>query len=115
MSILSGFRLWLPAAFALGGRFRRDCGMDSRVVEIGIVIPPAVIRLFGDLTGSQSGGLLLPGTETLLQIGCMDAASKNLSTQPNQSIRAGDTKKLTPTSSPRSRLRWPTNWMMKGW
>ena len=65
MSILSGFRLWLPAALALGGRFRRDCGMDSRVIEIGIVIPPAVVRLFGDLTGSKLGGLFLPGTETL--------------------------------------------------
>ena len=69
MSILSSFRLWLPAAFALGRLFRRDCGMDSRIIEIRVVIPPAVIRLFGDLTGSQPGGLLLPGTETLLQIG----------------------------------------------
>ena len=73
MSILSGFRLWLPAALALGGRFGRDCGMDSRVVEIRVMIPPAVVRLFGDLTGSQLGGLLLPGTETLLQISCMDS------------------------------------------
>lgn len=32
MSILSGFRLWLPAAFARGGYFGRDCGMDARVV-----------------------------------------------------------------------------------
>ena len=53
MSILSSFRLWLPAAFALGRLFRRDCGMDSRIIEIRVVIPPAVIRLFGDLTGSQ--------------------------------------------------------------
>ena len=74
MSILSGFRLWLPAAFALGGRFRRNGSMDSRIIEIRVVIPPAVIRLFGDLTGSQPGGLLLPGTETLLQISRMDAA-----------------------------------------
>ena len=95
MFILSGFRLWLPAAFALGGRFRRDCGMDSRVVEIGIVIPPAVIRLFGDLTGRQSGGLLLPGTETLLQISCMDTTIKNLSTQTDQTIHVGDAKKLS--------------------
>ena len=74
MFILSGFRLWLPAAFALGGRFRRNGSMDSRIIEIRVVIPPAVIRLFGDLTGSQPGGLLLPGTETLLQISRMDAA-----------------------------------------
>ena len=86
MFILSGFRLWLPAAFALGGRFRRNGSMDSRIIEIRVVIPPAVIRLFGDLTGSQPGGLLLPGTETLLQISRMDAAIKNLRTQTDQTI-----------------------------
>ena len=53
MSILSGFRFWLPAAFARGGYFGRDCGMDARVVVIGVVVPPAVVCLFGDLTGSQ--------------------------------------------------------------
>ena len=95
MSILSGFRLWLPAAFARGGCFRRNGSMDSRVVEIGVMIPPAVVRLFGDLTGSQHGGLLLPGTETLLQISCMDAAIKNLSTQTDQTIRVDDAKKLS--------------------
>lgn len=76
MSILSGFRLWLPAAFAHSGCFRWDCGMDAHVVEIGVMIPPAVVCLFGDLTGSQPGRLLLPGTKTLLQIGRMDAAVK---------------------------------------
>lgn len=76
MSILSGFRLWLPAAFAHSGCFRRDCGMDAHVVEIGVMIPPAVVRLFGDLTGSQPGRLFLPCTKTLLQIGRMDAAIK---------------------------------------
>ena len=95
MSILSGFRLWLPAAFARGGYFGRDCGMDARVVEIGVMIPPAVVRLFGDLTGSQPGRLFLPGTKTLLQIGRMDAAVKNLSTQTDQTIRVGDTEKLS--------------------
>ena len=92
MSILSGFRLWLPATFARSGYFRRDCGMDARVVEIGVVIPPAVIRPFGDLTGSQLGRLFLPCTEALLQIGRMNAAIKNLSTQTDQTIRVGDTK-----------------------
>lgn len=95
MSILSGFRLWLPAAFAHSGCFRRDCGMDAHVVEIGVMIPPAVVRLFGDLTGSQPGRLFLPCTKTLLQIGRMDAAIKNLSTQTDQTIRVGDTEKLS--------------------
>lgn len=87
MSIFSGFWLWLPAAFALGGCFRQDCGMDLRVIEIGIVIPPTVVFLFGDLTGSQPGGLLLPRTETLLRIDCVDAALKNLSMQTKLLIR----------------------------
>ena len=95
MSILPGFRLWLPAAFAHSGCFRRDCGMDAHVVEIGVMIPPAVVRLFGDLTGSQPGRLFLPCTKTLLQIGRMDAAIKNLSTQTDQTIRVGDTEKLS--------------------
>ena len=95
MSILSGFRLWLPAAFARGGYFGRDCGMDARVVVIGVVVPPAVVCLFGDLTDSQPGRLLLPGTKTLLQIGCMDAAVENLSTQTDQTIRVGDSKQFS--------------------
>ena len=53
MSILSGFRLWLPAAFARGGYFGRNCGMDARVVVIGVVVPPAVVCLFGDLVPSS--------------------------------------------------------------
>ena len=36
MSILSGFRLWLPAAFARGGCFRWDSCVDSRVIEIRV-------------------------------------------------------------------------------
>ena len=92
MSILSRFRLWLPAAFARGWHFRWDSCVDSRVVEIRVMIPPAVVRLFGDFTGSQLGGLFLPGPETLLQISCMDAAIKNLGAQTDQTIRVGDTK-----------------------
>ena len=34
MSILSGFRLWLPTAFARGGRFQRDGCMDATIKNL---------------------------------------------------------------------------------
>ena len=38
MSILSGFRLWLPAAFALGGRFRRNGGTVKYYAQIHLQV-----------------------------------------------------------------------------
>ena len=54
-----------------------------------------MITIFKSVFTENCGGCHQPGTATLLQISRMDAAIKNLRTQTDQTIRVGDTKKLS--------------------
>ena len=64
MSILSGFRLWLPATFARSGYFRRDCGMDARVVH-QVIRSKGQAVLSGTAEEYHQGKFVLCATEDI--------------------------------------------------
>ena len=76
---MSVFILRFSASFGTGRLFCGDRYSDTGIVKCRIVIPPAVVILFRDFSVFQLGGLFLPGTKPLIQIGSVHTAIKDLS------------------------------------
>ena len=64
----------LPPPFGPRRFFRRDRNTNTGIVKFRVVITPAVVILFRDFSRFQLGGLLLPGSKTLIQIGSVHTA-----------------------------------------
>ena len=77
----------LPPPFGPRRFFRRDRNTDTGIVKCRVVITPAVVILLRDFSGFQLSSLLLPGTKTLIQIGSVYSAVKNLGAETDQAIR----------------------------
>lgn len=92
---MSIFCFGLPSPFRLGRFFRWDGSVNTGIIEFRIVIPPAVIILFRDLSCFELRGLLLPGTEPLFKIGSLGATVRNLCPQTNQSVSIQNADQLS--------------------
>ena len=91
---MSVFLFRFPTALRAYRIVRRDRNADVGVIKFGIVVAPAVVIFFGDFTGFEFGGLLLPCLKTLLQIGGTDSAVKDLCSQADQAVCIRDAKQL---------------------
>ena len=84
---MSFFLFRFPAALRLHRNVRRNLYPDTAVIEIRIVVTPAVIFFLRCDLISNFRGLCFSGTQPLIQVGSMNSAIRNCSPQANHSAK----------------------------
>lgn len=87
-------RLGFSPSLCANGDVRQNHGADARVIVGRIAITPTVVVLCRDLSCTQLGGLLLPGSEPLIKISRLKATLRDFRAEADHAIHSLYPKQL---------------------